>query len=332
MKLIYAIPLLFLLSSCGKQKGDEKSADSYFSAVTDSVSVSSENILLDDTKNQFYFPRYSPGGKIIFVSGANYKGIWSYNLKDKKLFKLTDEEKAGYEYASSSDGKTIYFIGAKFLDDIRRYDFTLQAVNTGSGTKTKLITTRSRLSDLKLIDDSTLSLFYNDSLVFFSTAEKKFRPQPEQDFRIIKIFGNKLFVYTNAGKKELTPFGEDNIIYSDQTHKSNYLFYVSGNGLYKYTAAGEFMFIGDFQNAKYSPDGKMIAYTAEESDGLQTTGSDIFAAVIDKRIRSYKLTETKNINEENPSWSPDGKSIIFNTPDGKIKEIKLTITELEKDK
>ncbi len=331
MKLIYAIPLLFLLSSCGSQKDDEKPAYSYFSAVTDSISVSSENILLDDTNNQFYFPRYSPEGKKIFISSANFKGIWSYNLNDKQLLKLTDEEKAGYEYASSSDGKTIYFIGAKFLDDIRRYDFTLQAVNTESGTKTKLHTTRNRLSDLKLIDDSTLSLFYNDSLVFFSTADKNFRAQPEQDFRIIKIFGNKLLVYTSAGKKELTPFGEDNIIYSDQSRKNNNLFYVAGNGLYKYTAAGEFMFVGDFQNAKYSPDGKMIAYTTEENDGLRITGSDIFVAVIDKRIRSYKLTETKNINEENPSWSPDGKSIIFNTSDGKIKEIKLTITELEKD-
>ncbi|MBZ0200400.1 MAG: hypothetical protein K8H86_11070, partial [Ignavibacteriaceae bacterium] len=315
MKLIYVIPMFFLLAACGEQRIDEKPADSYFSSVTDSISAESEKILFEDAKNQFYFPRYSPDGSKVFVTGNNYKGIWSYNIEDKKLLKLTGEEKSGYEYVSSKEGKTIYFIGAKFLDDIRRYDFALQSVNTENGTTTKLLSTRDRLSDLKLIDDSTLAFFFNDSLAFFSTTANKFTTLPESDFRITKIYGNKLFVYTKAGKTELTPFGEDNIIYADQSRKNDDLFYAAGKGLYKYSSSGEFMFLGDFQNAKYSPNGKMIAYTLEENDGLKTTNSDIYAAVIGTRIRSYKLTASENINEANPSWSPDGGSIIFNTTD-----------------
>lgn len=332
MRLIYIIPFLFLLISCGNKTVDETAKGQLSPVSIDSIAASSQKIIIEDAGEQYYFPRCSPDGSKIIVTGSNYKGIWSFNIKDQKLLKLTDEDKSGYEYVSSKNGNTIFFIGAKFIDDIRRYDYSLQAAEAETGKKETLFSSRNRMSNLKLIDDNTLSFFFADSLVFFSTSFKKFIAQPLSDFKIIKVYGNKLFVYTRNGQKEMTPFGEDNIISVDESPvKNEFLLYVAGKGMYKYfSEADDFRFLGDFQNAAYSPNGKMIAYTIEENDGHHITGSEIFIALLEK-TKSFRLTNTKDVHEMNPAWSPNGESIIFNTEDGKIKEIKLIITEQEKD-
>ena len=332
MKLLYIIPLLLLLVSCGNRTTDKSLIEGSLPGSIDSIFSSSPETLIDFAGEEYYYPRYSPDGSQIIVTGANYKGIWSFIIKDKKILKLTEEDKSGYEYVLSKNSKTIYFIGAKFMDDIRRYTYSLQAATAETGIKEILFSSRKRVSSLNIIDDSTLAFFLADSLVFFSTSSNKFVVPTEFDYRIIKIYGNKLFVYTLNGQKELKPFGEDNIISVDESPvNKEYLLYVAGKGLYKYfSEADNFRFIGDFQNAAYSPDGKMIAYTIEENDGHFITGSDIFIALLEK-TKSFRLTNTKDVHEMNPSWSPDGKAIIYNTEEGKIKEIILTIIEQEKE-
>ncbi len=62
---------------------------------------------------------------------------------------------------------------------------------------------------------------------------------------------------------------------------------------------------GDPIFARYSPDGSKIAFSFKESDDKANI------AIVNKKGKGFKLVTDNDFRSFYPSWSPDGKSIVF---------------------
>ncbi|MEP7286981.1 MAG: hypothetical protein ABI947_14585 [Chloroflexota bacterium] len=71
----------------------------------------------------------------------------------------------------------------------------------------------------------------------------------------------------------------------------------------------------------WSPDGKYIAFTGTDRDGLYRID------VID--VSTGKQRTLPNINGMNPVWLPDGQHIAFNTEDGDLVGWQIFITDVD---
>ena len=64
---------MFLLVSCGNRTDDESLVKDSFPGSIDSIFSSSPETLIDFAGEEYYYPRYSPDGSKIIVTGTNYK-------------------------------------------------------------------------------------------------------------------------------------------------------------------------------------------------------------------------------------------------------------------
>ncbi len=68
--------------------------------------------------------------------------------------------------------------------------------------------------------------------------------------------------------------------------------------------------LGEGNSQKWSPDSKKIIYTISQDDGYNYTASDIYMIDIDG-LQKRNVSNTTNKIEMNPSFSPDGKIIVY---------------------
>lgn len=68
--------------------------------------------------------------------------------------------------------------------------------------------------------------------------------------------------------------------------------------------------LGKGNRPKWSPDSKRIVYVITEDNGYEITSSDIYLINADGSGK-VNLTNSDTIIEMTPSFSPDGKSILF---------------------
>jgi hypothetical protein len=63
----------------------------------------------------------------------------------------------------------------------------------------------------------------------------------------------------------------------------------------------------------------LLAWVEQSDDGMHIIKSLIAIGTIDRRITQILA----GVQGENPSWTPDGKYLYFNTPEGLIKRVKI---------
>ena len=125
---------------------------------------------------------------------------------------------------------------------------------------------------------------------------------------------NKIVVknLTDNSEQILEPVKEARYLYvSASPDNSKIVFKVIGGSMFTMNIDGSSLTdLGEGNSPKWSPDSKKIIYTISQDDGYNYTASDIYMIDVDG-LQKINISNTTNKIEMNPSFSPDGKIIVY---------------------
>jgi len=309
---------LFLICGCGESKQEMRQIET--------VKTTRITPLTSKEDGNFYFPRFlANDAKIIFTS-ANKRGIWCYDRADKKITQLNSLSGAGQEPVINQDGSKVYFKADSIGADRRKRSY-LYEQDLHSGRLRSLLAEPVRhLVHIKLIDDRYLAFFDQDQLRAIDLSTYQFQPAQYMAGPVWTLYRNKIICYSDGEKSVLDPFPAANLIWFENVSSGDeFLVYVVGRGLYKLNRKGEILAdLGHLRAPRWSVINNLIAYMQDTDDGMKITGSDIYAATPDGKLK-FNLTNTPDKIEMYPAWSDDGSMIVYHTDDGQIFTLSLDI-------
>lgn len=256
-------------------------------------------------------PIYSPDGNKIAYTQNNYKGIWIFDLQTKNIFQLTDEDAAGFGFKWSSDSKSILTRVAKYENQKRFNAVKIFNLETKSS---------QQLTDYKTMMPYLPNWFDGDSKIilpnkngdeFFDfSVEKKSSANNviafERDNKIIvkDVFKNN--------EISLSPINDAQYLnISISPDYSKIVFEVLGGNMFVINSDGtNIIDLGKGNRPHWSNDSKKIFYMITEDNGHEITSSDIFVINSDGSSKN-NLTNTEELFEMNPCFSPDSKSVVY---------------------
>jgi len=274
--------------------------------------------LVLDLKGDYMAPRFV--GKDIILFGSKYHGLYLYSPDSKKVLKALDN---AYGFHVSFDegenrmalrtdaGVVVYHLKEeKVVYEGKYQDINGYPVFVGNHLVIPLADRSYVLNENNEVEEelpitftyatssgSLLAFQRNDSIFLFDFEKRT--------LRLLRGGDGRYFMPT------ISPDGRY-VVYSSL-----------GEGLFLHNLeSDETFYIGKGGNASWSPDSKKLVFAVVEDNGEDITGADLHIFTVgDKKVE--KLTETPSVFELIPSFSPDGKKVIFNTFDGKIGLIEL---------
>lgn len=266
-------------------------------------------------------PVFSPDGKTIAYTKANYKGIWTINLTDNSTRQITDEDAAGFAFKWSSDSKSLLSRVSKY-ENLRRYN-AVKIFDVETKNFVQLTDYRTMMPYLPdwITDDTEVYLPTKQGIDVYKTGKLK-ENQNEATKLGSYAKNNKIIIhnFTTNTYQLTTPIENADIInLVTSPDKKKIAFEVMGGNLYSMDIDGTNLIdLGKGNRPRWSFDGNKIIYMIAEDNGYTFTSSDIYSINIDG-TEKRNLTNTNNLIEMNPCFSPDGKSIAFDVlNDGSI--------------
>jgi len=287
-------------------------------------SFSSEKLV--STPGEIYMaPAWSPDGSMIAFTGEGYTGIQIIYLKDKSISQITDEKAAGYKMKWSPGSKLILTRVARY-EGIRRYN-AVKTFNVETGESTTHTDYRTMMPGLPQWSNAGDKIFMygkNELEIFDSGIQAN---NNTNNLKLVYLKDDKIAVenvQTNEVKVYEPVKGEKVLNLEVSPDRNKVTFEIIGGDIYSMNIDGtNLVNLGRGYRASWSPDSRNIVYMITEDDGHQILSSDLYSIKIDGTEKT-NLTNTSNIIEMNPAWSPDGNFIAYDVPDeGAIYIMKL---------
>lgn len=288
------------------------------------ISVLGREEIPIDKNYDFSSPKFSPDGSKILFTQSGFTGLWIYNLDEKSLTQLNSYRGAGYEPVFSSDGSQVFFRVDNY-ENFRRYSKIVS--QDVSDKKEKVLVEENRnLLPIRCFGNEKLAYVKQNNLIINDLKQNRSLEKALLEEPVVYIENSKIALVDNNGKRILAPLGDGNYIWpSLSPDNSKILFTLAGSGTYISDLQGNVITELGYANApKWSPDGKWIVYMVDEDDGHRITASDIWASSYDGKTK-VQLTNTDDIIEMNPDWSPKMDKIVFNTISGKIVILNIRV-------
>lgn len=269
-------------------------------------------------------PHYSPDGSIIAFTKAGYTGLFVYELSSGNITQITDEASAGFAFRWSSDSKSILTRVARY-DDNRKYNsINIYHVDTGESKQLTEETTSMLFLPEWIPGNDRIIIPQTDEVEIFETGKE---PILTENKIVVYSLYDRIVVrdFSNSHKKVLIPFpGSEYLNISLSPDRTKIAFEVYGGNLYVINTDGTGLTdLGTGYNAKWSGDSQQLVYMITEDDGHTFTSSDIYLINNDGSGK-MNITSTDELIELNPSISPDGTSVVYESyNDGAIYLMKL---------
>lgn len=256
--------------------------------------------------------QHSPDGTKIAFTKSGYQGLWVFNLIDNSTIQISDEMAAGFGYQWASDSRSILTRVAKY-ENQKRFN-AVKIFNTETNTSNQLTEYQTLMPYLPQWMDG-------DSKIYLptKTSDQVYNSGLEKQSSLI----NKYLVYEKGNKINIQEISTNSLRSFEPLREAEYInislspdqtkivFEVMGGNLFVINIDGSGMVdLGKGNRPKWSLDSKSIVYMITEDNGYEFTSSDIYLINADGRNKA-KLTNTDTIIEMTPSFSPDGKSILF---------------------
>lgn len=256
--------------------------------------------------------QHSPDGTKIAFTKSGYQGLWVFNLIDNSTIQISDEMAAGFGYQWASDSRSILTRVAKY-ENQKRFN-AVKIFNIETNTSNQLTEYQTLMPYLPQWMDG-------DSKIYLptKTSDQVYNSGLEKQSSLI----NKYLVYEKGNKINIQEISTNSLRSFEPLREAEYVnislspdqtkivFEVMGGNLFVINIDGSGMVdLGKGNRPKWSPDSKSIVYMITEDNGYEFTSSDIYLINADGRNKA-KLTNTDTIIEMTPSFSPDGKSILF---------------------
>jgi Tol biopolymer transport system component len=291
------------------------------------INVTSAQQITNKNEGVFFYPKFTPDGKKIFFSGANFIGLYYYDLVHGLLKKLNNSYGGGYGFSFSPDSKRIYYREDKFKNTKKISSIVYQEISTKKITY--LVKNRIDLS--VPIVTSEGDCFYTESgkVHILSPLNKKLsNTQIKRLEPIVFIENENLMIFLNGEKKILDPMGSGSYLWpSLSPDKKKILFTFAGDASYVCDLNGKILLNLGWANApRLSPDGKWIAFMDDRSDGFNFKSSDIMVMSADGKNK-FELTPENEIIKLYPEWSSLGNKIVYHSLDGIIYLLQLHFSE-----
>ena len=263
---------------------------SFIYSQTRSTALELKNIVALTPPNNYSAPKWSPDGKNLLFTTSRFSGLYTVNLNGKnQIITLTTLPGAGYNAEWSDDSKNILYrnktTGAdnKSLVEVKSIHILNKTIKNLSNINANAIASNysARVSNAPIVYTNTKTL-----LIEAQTLDKSKKwiitKEPGQYYQaILSPDKNKVLVHKNG----------EMLVYA-----------IDGSGLISTLGKG-------IANS-WSSDSKQILFFVSEDDGHQIVGSDLYLCNSDGSGR-WRLTNTHDVFEMFPSWSPDNKKIAF---------------------
>jgi len=281
------------------------------------VSVVKTEPVLPDIKGEVMTAALSPHGNSILITTAGYRGLYIFDLRDRKTTLICNDPGAGYKPAFSAGGEKIWYKSDDFSGMVRyssmiEYDIP--------AAKSRIIESKARnLSPPQLVENS---------LIYSSGGRQKSEPsglKSGEGSAYVMLEELVPVIYINGIRKVLKPNGDGNYIWASLSpDKTKLLYNYGGKSTFICDLNGNILAEAGRINAPEWLNNSMIVGMNDRDDGYRVISSDIVCYSL-KTGKTTFLTSTTERAEMYPMPFTDGQRIIFQTVGGELYMMHLRI-------
>lgn len=267
----------------------------------------------------FMRPIWSPDGSRIAFTTSNYQGIWIMNSDGSLAREISDDPAAGFGFEWSSDSKAIVSRVARFEG---QYRFNAVKVFDLEKNDSRFITNfRTMMPGLPHWGawDEKIYMYGRGRIEVFDSGKKTPALQKKSAPVLSCFIKDDQIAIGNPAAKEYQIYepikGERCINLVMSPDRSRVAFEVMGGNMFVMKVDGTGLVdLGRGHRPQWAPDSERLIYMITTDDGYNYRSSDLYIIKIDGSLKT-RLEFPEDKLEMNPSWSPDGKKIVFDVLD-----------------
>lgn len=279
--------------------------------------VSVDPVLLPEGRKAYY-PVFSNSGSSVLYSNENYKGLYHLDLKRGDETVLSESEGAGYRALFAPDDRTVYYVTTSFKD--KRKFSSLKSSTIQDGAE-KVLVEPSRKAIQPVVVGNHLIYAHDQGVSKQKVSNLKSSVSSDL---FLTIEDRKLVVHQNGMSKAINPANVESYIWPTVSpNGSKIAFYAIGKGAFVCNPDGsQLVNLGEVEAPRWVNNQFLVGMDSQDN-GHNITASSI--VVFDLKSKTRQVVTGSDLVAMHPSASVVCGSILFNTLDGKLFQMKFVI-------
>ncbi len=276
------------------------------------VETSTPKPLLKGVESEMYYPVLSEDGSRLLFTNVNFSGLRMYDYNDNVTITISDEARAGFDAVFTPNADAVYFVAQQTVNGLNYRQVKHFDVATGTTTA---VTAQGRDVARPMASNSGVATVVDGKIV--SRLNKK-----EVS---VRTEGSTLYITSNGVEKAYSPV-ESHAGYlwaSVSPDKTKVLFFAAAKGAFVVDLKGNIISeLGNYECPVWYGNDMVVAMNAVDN-GYQFSSSQIVIMRADGS-ELQELTKPESMSM-NPTASIQAGKIVYNTIDGRLYEMNITI-------